>query len=1070
MRAILLLLGISIAIAAAGSADDLARGFQTPPASAKPWVFWLWEERATRDGITKDLEMLKARGVGGLLFGDGGPNQLSSAWRENFRHLTREAARLGFEFNANVANGFGTGGPWATHDMAAKMLVYSEVQFDGPRHVTKDLPVPQLREKYYRDVAVVAFRERDYRPVTPASVKASSTQGGYVGEWNFPPEHAADRDPETFWRAAAAPAREKPAWLDLEYSEPHQVSGLYLAPASGAGPRDCALQVSTGGGEFRTVLEFSLDRGQARQLAFPAVSAARFRLLVRSAWEPDVQLAEFWLLREGDVPYLRRGLKWWDFKSGNRSFWDYPKQGLAALSEEHPDDERDLRAAEVIDLTAKMDPAGRIAWDVPAGRWSVVRFGYTLQGTTPRSTAPGYELDLFKTSTADATFEHVADPMLQDAGSALTAVHLDSYEYGVSEHGQLPTWTEAFRQEFHKRRGYDLFPYLLVLARRIVESREISNRFLWDYRRTTADLYNAFYARFQDLAHQRKLEANSENGYGTYPFPHIDGLEAFATSDVPQGEFWTGTTIMSQFYPFCNSLRTAASAAHIYGKRKIQSEAFSTWLRPYEAYPGVMKRFGDQAFADGVQQFVIFASTNQTGDVPGAGLGGYEIINRHVTWQKQSRAFFDYLARCQYLLGQGRFVAGALYYYGEGATTFVPAKEFLKPALPRGHDFDGLNTDVLLNRLAVRSGGLVLPSGMSYRVLVLPEAPELSPRVLRKVKELIEAGATVLGSRPRRAPGLGGFPQSDAEVKKIADQMWGPGDTPSGERRLGEGRLVWGKPVAEILGPEDVEVRGATLDFTHRRAGSTEIYFVANAHDAAIDVQPAFRVSGKLPEIWDPVTGKTWEATDFRHTGGRTAVPMRFAPHQSFFVVFRKPAGEPGRKRPNFPTAARTLELKGPWSVRFDPKWGGPESVTFESLTGWTARPEEGIRFYSGTATYRKAFDVPPGWKRSGARIFLDLGELKHLAEVRVNGKDLGMLWTKPFRVDITEAVSTAANALEVDVVNLWTNRLIGDAGLPPALRLTKSDVIGRFKKGDTLVESGLLGPVRMELLERPAN
>lgn len=1070
---------------APGVATGLVEGFRTPPATAKSWVFWLWSKYDNTDGITKDLEALKSLDVSGLSFGDGGVGQLSEPWSDGFSYLVREAARLGFELNVNIANGFGTGGTWATADIAAKKLVYAEVQVDGPRAVEMVLPVPLLVGGYYKDVAVLAFRERDKRPAAPLSVAASSTQGGYVDEWNWPAEFVTDRDPDTFWRAnpALAPTKDKPAWLQFQFSDPLLASGLYVAPSAEGGPEECELQAQGDDGTFVTVRTFMMELGRARRLSFSPVSSCCFRLLIKSAYVSDVQIAEVWLLREGDEPYLRHGLKWWPFKSANRSFWDYPPQGPAALQEEYPGDGFDVRATDVIDLSGSMDGHGRLAWQVPDGRWTILRFGYTLQGTPPRSedagavSGPGYtggyELDLLKTASADANVETVVKLMITGAGSqagkAFSSVHIDSHEYGVSEHGQLYNWTDDFREQFRERRGYDLLPYLPILARRIVDSREVSDRFLWDFRHTIADLYTAFYARLRELVNQHQLKTNHESGYGTYPFPHINGLDAFGQADVPQGEFWTATTIMSQFYHFCDSVRTAASAAHIYGKPLIQSEAFSTWLRPYQTYPGVMKRFGDQAFSDGLQQCVIFCSTNQTNDVPGADTGGYEIINRHITWQKQGKAFFDYLARCQHLLQQGQFVADALYFCGEGADKFVPAKEFLKPALGTGYDFDGLNAEVLLNRLSAQPGRLVLPDGMSYRVLVIPEDREMSLPVLGKIRELIEAGATVLGKRPSRAPGLTKYPQSDDDVRKLADELWGPEDAPAGDRHLGQGRLVWGKDPATLLAEmnvlPDFEVRDGTpkskFNFTHRRSDDAHIYFIANAQDAELNVQCAFRSLRKQPEIWDPVSGRDWDATDFQQENARTVVPMSFAPYQSFFVIFRRPATEPNVKRPNFPTVSSSVELKGPWTVHFDPKWGGPESVVFEKLEDWTKRAEDGIKYYSGTATYRKTFDLPPALKKSRHKILLDLGEMKNLAEVRLNGKELGVLWTKPFRLDITEALQ-AGNLLEIDVVNLWANRLIGDASLPPEKRFTQSDASHIVKKDDPLPESGLLGPVKL--------
>ena len=527
---------------------ELAEGFRTPPHSARPWVFWLWSQYDNTEGITKDLEALKSIGIGGLSFGDGGVGQLSEAWSEGFNYLVREAGRLGLDFNANIANGFGTGGTWATADIAAKKLVYTETQVEGPRSVEIVLPVPILVDGYYREAAVVAFRERDNRPVAPLSVAASSVLGGYVGEWNYPPDFVTDCDPDTFWRGdpSLPPTAEKPAWLQFQFSEPLPATGIYLAPSAEGGPRDCELQAQEDDGSFRSVLSFVMEKGKPKRLNFSHASSPCFRLLIKSAYTPDVQIAEAWLLRAGDEPYLRHGLRWWPFKSGNRSFWDYPPQGPEALQEEYSGDEFDVRASEVIDLSGSLDGHGRLTWQVPAGRWTFLRFGYTLLGTPPRSSCSpgstcGYELDLLKTASADANFETVVKPMIAAAGSqagkAFSSVHIDSHEYGVSEHGQLYNWTDDFREQFRQRSGYDLLPYLPTMARRIVDSREVSDRFLWDFRRTMGDLYTAFYARLRELVNQHQMKTNHESGYGTYPFPHIDGLQASARRTFPKASF-----------------------------------------------------------------------------------------------------------------------------------------------------------------------------------------------------------------------------------------------------------------------------------------------------------------------------------------------------------------------------------------------------------------------------------------------------------------------------------------------------------------------------------------------------
>jgi hypothetical protein len=799
----------------------------------------------------------------------------------------------------------------------------------------------------------------------------------------------------------------------------------------------------------------------------------------RPAAQADLALGEVWLLRPGDEPHLRPGIRWWSFKSANRSFWDWPKQGPAVLQQEYDGpDACDVRSGEVVDLTGRLGKDGRLQWDVPAGRWTILRFGYTLQGQRTRcgSTVGGYEADMLDAAGIECHFKNLAVPLLDEAGPAvgrtLKYLHIDSYELGADIQGRQPTWSAEFRKEFKARRGYDLLPMLPALARRVVDGRERTNRFLWDIRATIGDLMaERFFQRFAELAHARGVGMHCETGYGTYPHPHFDGLRCAAAGDVAMGEFWHGTDIMSQFDPFCNVIRSVASAAHIYDRRIVQAEAFTSWNHFLE-YPYALKAVGDEAFCDGLNRMVFHQYTHQPQSdvIPGWQYGAGTHIDRHLTWWPMSHAWFAYLARCQHLLQSGRFHADVAYYYGEGATKYVPGRSHIRPALPEGYDFDCVNTTALLYFLKVKDGRLVLPNGAGYRLLVLPEERTMSWDVLIRVWDLLGAGATVYGRRPLRAPGLNEYPQCDEAVRVVRDDIWGSLDRDSGDLRVGGGRVIWGKSLKEVLSsldlPPDVEFRkasqGAKLNFIHRTSGPAELYFVANGAERSEEIDCAFRISGKQPELWDPVTGAIRDLPQFRQENGRTVVPLQLAPMQSYFVVFHRPAAAP-RGGSNFPQIKAVGELTGPWEVRFDPKWGGPEKTEFAKLDDWTARPEDAIRHYSGTATYRKTLDlaklapdgrVPPG------RTWLDLGTVKNLARVRLNGKDLGVVWTAPWRVETTGVLKSGSNQLEIDVVNLWPNRLIGDASLPPEKRLTKTNV--HFAPGAPLLPSGLLGPVRL--------
>ncbi len=876
--------------------SDLETGFESPPDSAKPWAYWWWlNGNVSREGITKDLEEMKRQGINGVvIFQAGGGDTpqgvqfLSPEWHELFRYALTEADRLRMSVSVNLCDGWDSGGPWITQAQANKKLVYSEVQADGPQKLSLVMPQPPVVDGYYRDVAVIAFPEKANRPLTPANVTASSTLEGYVGEWNFAPENAADRDPETYWSSAdLTTSAGEPQWLEFDYQEPIAATAMYVAPVAENGPRDCELQASTDGKVFSTVSRFQLQKGEAKQVDFPEVRATAFLLLIHSAYGTPVKVTEAVLLRKGDTPETRRGVKWWWFKSGNRSFWDYPRQGPVTLEEEYPEDgASDVRSGEVVDISRHMDSDARLKWDVPPGRWTILRSGYTLEGQRARAESSGarggYEAGMLESASIENQFKNTAEPMLADATAAhvksLKYVHIDSYELGADVRGQQPTWSEAFRQEFKRRRGYDLLPYLPALAKRIVDSRDVTDRFLSDFRWTIGDLMDErFWARFTQLAHERGVGTHTETGYGTYPFPHIDGLRTAGNNDVPMGEFWYGTDIMSQFNPWANVIKTEASAAHIYGHNVSQAESFTAWNHWQEA-PSLLKPFGDEAFVDGLNRMVLHQYTHQPllDMKPGWQYFAGTHFDRNLTWWEEASAFFAYLGRCQFLLQHGRFVADALYFYGEGVTKFVPSKQYLHPSLPPGYDFDAINADMLLHGLTVRNGRLLLPDGMAYRVLVLPEDGVMSPEVLRKIRDLAAAGAIVVGAKARGTPGLSGYPQSQDVAKKLADEIWSDCDGEKvKERKLGAGRIVCDGSMLEVFEsantPPDFEASGgndASFGFIHRSAADAEIYFVTNREERSEHLQCTFRISGKRPELWDPVSGRMRPAGSLQ-AGGR---------------------------------------------------------------------------------------------------------------------------------------------------------------------------------------------------------
>jgi hypothetical protein len=450
------------------------------------------------------------------------------------------------------------------------------------------------------------------------------------------------------------------------------------------------------------------------------------------------------------------------------------------------------------------------------------------------------------------------------------------------------------------------------------------------------------------------------------------------------------------------------------------------------------------------------------------------------------------------MLQQGKFVGDVCFYLGERPPALAPPK-YISPSLGPGYDCDYSNADVLLTRMSVEKGRIVLPDGMSYRLLVLqnctsPSAvickevsnyqglnvsPEpsnsMSVEVVTKIRELVLAGATVVGPPPEEAAGLKNWPECDEQVRKIAAEVWGDLDGKSRtERRFGKGRVIWGKTPREILRedgvPPDFSFTGQDtlpeqFDYIHRTSGDVEIYFMINRTNLPQTRDFSFRISGRQPRIWDPVTGEIRQATAFRQADGCTSLPLEFDSFGSYFIVFQESVSNvaAGKSSVNFPVLTGLTELTGSWNVAFDPLWGGPAQAEFPRLVSWTDRPEEGIRFYSGKATYSKTFDL--NLQQNAGRVYLDLGNVKNVADVRLNGKELGILWCAPWRVEITGAVMPSGNHLEIDVINVWANRVAGDLNLPKEKRFTTTHDAFRFDmlKADTpLLMSGLLGPVKI--------
>ncbi|GMU20674.1 MAG: hypothetical protein AMXMBFR13_07700, partial [Phycisphaerae bacterium] len=779
-------------------------------------------------------------------------------------------------------------------------------------------------------------------------------------------------------------------------------------------------------------------------------------------------------VKPGDQP---APLQNWDKKALHKAL-SFSAPDTTPLLEELPakDGEEHTQSKQVLDLTDKLDANGRLRWSPPPGEWEILRFGCTLNDHCRVSTSSegwkGYALDPFDADAFRKYWQEVVEPLIADAGplvgTTLKYLHTDSWEVEVAN------WTPTLREEFRRRRGYDLLPWLPVVAGRIVDGRAVSNRFLHDFRKTMGDLaVDNHFKLFIEGAHRHNLLIHPESG-GPHAVP-IDAQRCLGLNDVPMSEFWARSWRhrvgdKNRFF-----VKQPASAAHTTGKKLVAAEGFTT-IGPHwqETLWDNLKPSFDRALCEGLNMLFWHAFTCSPAEM---GLPGQEYFagthfNPNATWWSRSGPFLAYINRCQFMLRQGLFVADACYYYGDHVPNFAQLKSSDPAGVLPGYDYDVITEETLLTRVEVRDRRIVLPDGMNYRVLVLRDAPGISLPVLRKLQELVSQGATIIGSPPSHANGLSDYPASDGEIARIARELWPDADDEDvTQNNHGHGRVIWGLTAREVLlaggVPPDFEFtcpdESVQLDYIHRRDRDTDIYFVANRTERFATADCTFRVSGRTPDMWDPVTGEIRAAVNWSFIDGRTRVPLEFAPYGSLFLVFRHdaPSAPPPTTVRNIPRLIPGYEVPGPWDVRFDQRWGGPESVQFGRLISWTQRPEDGIRFYSGTATYSCRFHSPVPLFKYGSRIILDLGMVKNLAEVRLNGQNLGILWTYPFRVDISEHINSTENQLEIDVVNFWTNRVIGDQSLPEEKRLTRTN-IRKLTKDTPLVESGLLGPVTL--------
>ena len=1080
-----------------GRPSQLEAGFKTPPHSAKPSVYWLWlNGYVNRDYLDQELQAYAAHGIGGLCIFDmgargnkdfappNGPAFMDDQFVNHVDYAAKLAQKHGLDIQLAACSSWDLGGAWVEPHHASMALYRTEVSVQGPSTYDAALPVPPLptrvprttegRPVFFQDIAALAIPETQRQP-------------GYEFILRLPRDQVHRVDHLVLYNTESDNV--------TRYGPLHLFAKDFSVSVSVGEPSDK---------DFHEIVRATLaPHTRAQRFDFSETQARFVRLRIYTGHNvrfDQVQLGEFELYTpdgvnvagsiEIDPTVDSAEILWFNSELGLGRTWtaanihdgakggptgSWSALGLPPLFIK----DRSL----ISNVTDHMDDKGVLKWRVPEGRWTLMRFvcantGERLKVPSPQS--DGLATDHFNSVATRAFIQRLIERLEEKMGdlrqTSIKQIYLPSYEVVGAK------WTPDFLKQFQQYRQYDMTSYLPILAGCQVESDETTLRFIYDYRKTQGDLLvDAYYRTASDTARAAGLGIEAEAG-GPGPPVHqvpVDALKALGAIDEMRGEFWP-------WRPDCDHLwvvKETACAAHVYGRKRVSMEAF-TGFRHWEDGPFDLKPSADRAFCEGMNRVVWHTSSHQPPEAgkPGWVYGAGSHLTPNLAWWPMAKPFLDYLSRCSFLLQQGLFVGDVCYYYGDQGYNFVPPKH-VDPGLGFGYDYDVANVQVLLERMTVKGGRLVLPDGMQYELLVLPDREDCDLAALKKIEQLVRAGATVVGPKPNRSNGLTNYPQQGQQVKALAEQIWGPCDGQKVKaHRYGRGVVIDGQNLCDILAARDIgpdfqfsSLRPDTqLDYIHRRTDQADIYFVRNKKSRSESVEVTFRVADKMPELWNPLSGQIRAASVSQATSQGTRVPLTLAPYGSVFVVFRSPmspshveAENKGRHATETEDLPKTTHLEGPWQVEFPEGWGAPHSVVLPRLMSWTEHEHIGVQHFSGMARYRITFELSEDWLLEGRQIHLDLGQLWAVGQGRLNGQSLGVLWSPPYRVNVTSAAVVGQNTLEVEVANTWANRLVGDSKLPLEQRfcrtnITASGTPGRPWKDIPLRDSGLLGPVQL--------
>lgn len=1045
------------------SFKSIETGFATISDSVQTSIYWYWiSGNISKEGVVKDLEAMKKVGINRAFIGNIGMDEVpygkikmfSDEWWDILHTTLKTATRLNIEIGIFNSPGWSqSGGPWVKPQQAMRYLTSSQVMVKGPLSLSKKLVQPHVN---FQDVKVIAY---------PVAADYNGDINSLKPTLNSIPavdslEKLFDGNEATGISLKAG----KPLIIDINTQKPYTVSSVIISTTKSRVYLEGDVQAKVNGA-YITLNHFSIDRTNPElntgfisygpaPISIPATSATNFRIVFTRV-SGDSGLTEIKLSSVQMVEkYLEKSLaKMWPTPHPFWTAYQWPQQPNEVSKYA-------IDPAKVIDVSKYMLANGTLNWKVPAGNWIIERTGMTPTNVTNAPAPPegrGLEVDKMSKEHVASHFNAYMAQILKrippDDRKTWKVVVEDSYETGSQN------WTDNLVTEFKEAYNYDPIPFLPTLQGKVVGNQDMSDRFLWDLRRLIADdVAYKYVGGLRDISHKNGLTTWLEN-YGHWGFLG-EFLQYGGQSDEIGGEFWSEGDLGDI------ENRAASSSAHIYGKIKVSAESFTAAGAPFARYPAMFKKRGDRFFTEGINNTLMHVYIQQPGD-KGPGLTSWFGVefNRLNTWFFDMDVLLKYIKRCNMMLQQGQYVADVAYFIGEDAPKMTGVTD---PELPQGYSFDYINGEVIKQKAFVKDGKLTLPNGINYSVLVLPKLETIRPELLAKIKDLVQQGLVVLGPKPLRSPSMQGYPSADKQVQDLAAELWGKIDgTTTTINRYGKGMVISNMNLQEVLAMIKVQpdlkiTKTSDVLFIHRQLKEGEIYFISNQKDTPIKFDAEFRTKGKSPELWNAIDGSMRSLPSYHQTATTTVLPMQLAPLESAFVIFRKQGTSGDSTKANYPPASKTIAITQPWMVSFDKNMRGPaQPVKFATLTDWAKSANDSIKYYSGTAWYRTTFKT--GKIDKGANYIIDLGMARSIAKVFVNGVEMGGAWTPPYTVDITNALKTGDNKLEIKVVNNWVNRLIGDALMPAGTRPTEA-LYGPDAKG-TLQSSGLLGPVKIDVV-----